>query len=1809
MGRRITFILTLLTMHIAAFAQQPLPFPTANLQLWLRADSVELTDGKVSRWYDLSPNQYEIVQADAAAMPIVTESALNGHPALKFNGSSTFLTGGDILDLGTDSWTWFVVGQYNNGNQTGVNSPIFVGKYDRYISWASQPLWTLGKEIWEVFWKSGQQKVINFSSNITSNAFTIFDYEILERTNNLNSIYKSNSICATNIFEGDFGNYDNNLSFKIGQSVVSTYASNGNFLNGQIAEIIAFNTIDADLRNKVYNYLAEKYYPEFAETIVSLGSDIYVSYGFADTVINTAFNPDFVKYQWSTGEFESEIRVNKVGKYWVTVTNAFGYTSSDTINVYYPEPTKLHDTTICAGDVLAWDAALNGPYTYLWSDGSTESSLAITTAGEYWLTITDAAGYTWKSDTITVSIDDYPLTTSFSAGNAHIIDTALCSGNALGLAVNDDVTTAYQWDSNGATSARIRISESGDYTLVSTNNRGCQATNTAHVNIKGSAPIIDYSINNLCYGDQTLFVGNATSEQGIASYLWIIDGTDSLPTKDFQYSFATAGAHSVKLEVASNNTCLNDSIISIDVKDVPVPDFSFMPVCAGLPMDFVADNRVPNGCSVTQYEWSVNGTAIGTDENLTYTFDSDVDVPLTYTLTLDNGCTGEKTIDVLVKAEYATPRRMSCVYPANGQFVAADTIDFLWNTDTDILYYELITSADASFAAADTIRCTGNSYSVAAEQFGDTTYWKVRAYNYCMRAGESSPYLFRRTIGGQMNLVSDTTLQLWLRADSVELTDGKVSRWYDLSPNQYEIVQADAAAMPIVTESALNGHPTLKFNGSSTFLTGGDILDLGTDSWTWFIVGQYNNGNQTGVNSPIFVGKYDRYISWASQPLWTLGKEIWEVFWKGGQQKVINFSSNVTSNTFTIFDYEILERTNNVNSIYRNNSVCATNIFEGDFGNYDNNLSFKIGQSVVSTSASNGNFLNGQIAEIIAFNTIDADLRSKVYNYLAEKYFPEFTEPIVSLGLDIQVPYSYADTAITTAYKPDFVKYQWSTGETDSIIHVNKSGKYWVTVTNAFGYTSSDTINVYYPEPTQLHDTTICAGDVLAWDAALNGPYSYLWSDGSTESSLAITTVGEYWLTITDTLGFKWYSDTITVAVDSFPVTARLGGDQINSCIGNNIYLQNGYDEAIGYLWSDGSTADHLAVTESGQYWVKVTDRLGCKAADTANISVLGIAPAPDFTHTALCATRAIEFSNLSHSNDDSQITAYLWQFGDGGVSVEQNATHNYALSGTYSMQLTVSSSNGCSNILKKTLIIDSLPAAAFAPAQACSFNDVQFTDLSTTPVSYLTEWQWTMNDSVFAKRNPHTTFRSAGDMPVQLVVITAHGCTDTLRSSISILQGPDVDFDYSATCLKTPVYFSNRTTSAFNLAASYQWLIDDEEKSTQRSPNFVFTDTGTYKISLTVKQLANGCAATRSRYINILPPPDVRISAGTVCQNQPSAITATNIEPGNIVRQWVWTIDKKNGAEGQTTTVNFDTEGRHSISVTATDTAGCTDKGDTTIVVRPTPTALFTALPDRGPVPFETELLNNSTNADSYEWLMGDGTTSQVEELSHTFVESGSHTITLVAKNQYGCIDTLRRIVTAIVPNTDLVLIDAESDLSDGYISISALVANNSPYDLANTVINWNDNLGHNVREVIADTIKSGKIYHYTFTAKIGADTPNRLKYICVNVEPAVNDDNTPDNNQFCITMNPDEFSIEPAKPNPADNMMRISYIIPEEGNVKIELYNQTGLLVGTLFNGTAAAGYNELRLDASGLKSGMYHYRITYGGRSRVGVVMVMH
>ena len=647
----LTLLLTF-NFQLSTYAQET-PFPTDHLQLWLRADSVELTDGKVSRWYDLSPNNYVINQPNANARPEILDS-LNNNPTITFR-LQDFLYGGDILDLGTDSWTWIIV------EKTSSDGAII----SKLIAGNIPGRWFLCSNRFYMQTPYGEDGEVNFQKANIFNALAL-EYD---RANAENKILINNiQLTSTEIYYPN-SIMDCNLNFAIGgflTGINSNTLASGRRYAGQIAEIIAFNTVNDNLRYSVNEYIVNKYFPNH-NSQASLGLDIDVPYGFCDTAITTAYNPDFVSYQWSTGENDSVIHVNSSGRYTVTVTNSFGITSTDDINVYFPEHFQLQDTTICAGDTIYWNTGLDADeYAFQWmKDGipyaNANNQIEIYEGGEYTCIITDSLECRLETDTLHIAIDDYPISTSFMAdGTCSVLtDAALCSGNALGLATNIDETISYTWNT-GATSPRITLTESGNYTLTTTNNRGCHAINSINVNILGEAPEINYAIDNLCFNDSTSFVGNAYSEQGIESYLWIIDDTDSITAQSFNYEFANTGNHNIRNIVTSNNSCRNDSSFSITIKDIAIPNFTYTPICYGVPIDFIDNSSIPGGTTVEEYIWMIGDEVVGDEENLRYTFrdptlrlrsGSGDSVELTHIITLSNGCTSDTTIEVSVRSE------------------------------------------------------------------------------------------------------------------------------------------------------------------------------------------------------------------------------------------------------------------------------------------------------------------------------------------------------------------------------------------------------------------------------------------------------------------------------------------------------------------------------------------------------------------------------------------------------------------------------------------------------------------------------------------------------------------------------------------------------------------------------------------------------------------------------------------------------------------------------------------------------------------------------------------------------------------------------------------------------------------------------------------------------------------------------------------------------------------------------------------------------------------------------------------------------
>jgi len=79
-----------------------------------------------------------------------------------------------------------------------------------------------------------------------------------------------------------------------------------------------------------------------------------------------------------------------------------------------------------------------------------------------------------------------------------------------------------------------------------------------------------------------------------------------------------------------------------------------------------------------------------------------------------------------------------------------------------------------------------------------------------------------------------------------------------------------------------------------------------------------------------------------------------------------------------------------------------------------------------------------------------------------------------------------------------------------------------------------------------------------------------------------------------------------------------------------------------------------------------------------------------------------------------------------------------------------------------------------------------------------------------------------------------------------------------------------------------------------------------------------------------------------------------------------------------------------------------------------------------------------------------------------------------------------------------------------------------------------------------------------------------------------------------------PQIFQLEQNYPNPFNPSTMIKYGIPEQSNIKIEIFNMLGQSVGLLVNGNKSAGYYEIIWNAENLPSGIYLISIRAEGLS---------
>jgi hypothetical protein len=288
---------------------------------------------------------------------------------------------------------------------------------------------------------------------------------------------------------------------------------------------------------------------------------------------------------------------------------------------------------------------------------------------------------------------------------------------------------------------------------------------------------------------------------------------------------------------------------------------------------------------------------------------------------------------------------------------------------------------------------------------------------------------------------------------------------------------------------------------------------------------------------------------------------------------------------------------------------------------------------------------------------------------------------VVDLGEDLSFCESY------TLNAGNFMSYVWDDGSTGPMRTVTTSGTYYVSVTNALGCNSSDTINltanpVPFVDLGEYESICLPPGSFITLDAGNTGS-SIVWNDGSTGQTLDVYQTGTYFVTVTNTFGCVG-TDTVTKTIRPTP-SVNIGPSDTLICNGMTLTLNaNSGSDNVSYNWSNGVTDSSITVSTSGMYSVIVTNDVGCSNYDTINVSVNGVLPTID----AILVTNQGPYSfRFETYNLQGEITEYSWDFGDDSpVSHAISPSHTYAAPGNYIVTLTMITAN-CGPISYETSI------------------------------------------------------------------------------------------------------------------------------------------------------------------------------------------------------------------------------------------------------------------------------------------------------------------------------------------------------------------------------------------------------------------------------------------------------------------------------------------------------------------------------------------
>ena len=388
------------------------------------------------------------------------------------------------------------------------------------------------------------------------------------------------------------------------------------------------------------------------------------------------------------------------------------------------------------------------------------------------------------------------------------------------------------------------------------------------------------------------------------------------------------------------------------------------------------------------------------------------------------------------------------------------------------------------------------------------------------------------------------------------------------------------------------------------------------------------------------------------------------------------------------------------------------------------------------------------------------------------------------------------------------------------------------------------------------------------------------------------------------------------------------------------------------------------------------------------------------------CAPKTVQFTNQSVPNSGGT-TTYFWDFGDGSTSNAQNPSHTYTASGNFTVSLVVTNGSGCTNVLNKSqyVKIAPKPASGFTASNNNSCT-APITTTFTNTTTNATTYRWFFGDGgTSTATNPTHTYTAPGSYTVTLISQNGGGCPDTLVTTAAVNIGNlSAGFTNAATaCAGSGVVFTNTTVPG---AGNSTWYFGDGGTSTVANPTHTYTNPGTYTVKLVVNY--SNCSDSVTHNITVNPKPTAAFSANkTVGCSVPLTVNFTNASSGGVSYLWDF------GDGGTSTATNpshtYTALGNYTVKLIATGANGCTDTLVKTDYIKLNNVVISLGIsPVAGCAPVTTvftgTIVSTPEPIATYLWDFGDGTTSPLQNPSHTYNTPGSYTVTYTVTTVSGC-------------------------------------------------------------------------------------------------------------------------------------------------------------------------------------------------------------